>query len=242
VIVVSLLLILVSGGLLAAGVSNAADGLVITSIGVSLLAAASLFLGIRQQRDALERGLASPRRTTGSAAPGEGAALAGTAVGAAAVVRPASAARDEPLPAPAAGPPGADLVPAGFAAVGAAANGRSGGRPAAEPARDRGIGVPEQRPGDDAEEETVALALGDPDPADEPSAEPVMASEVARLATLVTEVIVIDGRPRYHLGGCPHLAGREGQPLPVAEAIELGFTGCSECSAATTLLKQVPRI
>ena len=60
-IVVSLLLIVVSGGLLAGGVSSGADGLVITSIGLSLLAAGSLFLGIRQQRDALERAVAGNR-------------------------------------------------------------------------------------------------------------------------------------------------------------------------------------
>ncbi len=53
-IVVSLLLILVSGGLLATGILQANDPFVMASIGVSVLAAAALFLGIRQQRGSVD--------------------------------------------------------------------------------------------------------------------------------------------------------------------------------------------
>jgi hypothetical protein len=81
----------------------------------------------------------------------------------------------------------------------------------------------------------------DDDPPGEPPAEPVLASEVSRLAQRDDEVLVVDGRPRYHLESCSHLAGRDAQPLPVSEAVELGFTGCAECAAATTLLGQPPR-
>jgi hypothetical protein len=218
VIVVSLLLIVVSGGLLAAGVSSGADGLVITSIGLSLLAAGSLFLGIRQQRDALEQAVAGGRN------PGP---LPQPAVGAATVARPVSAAEDEPT------------VPSGvrLAAVGAdvtevlaAAGTRVPGQTRRSGSR-AGVAT-EDPPG------TVqgATTDDDEDPADEPPPEPVLASEVGRLSQLGDEVIVVDGRPRYHLASCPHLAGRESQPLPVSEAIELGFTGCGECAAATTLL------
>jgi hypothetical protein len=218
VIVVSLLLIVVSGGLLAAGVSSGADGLVITSIGLSLLAAGSLFLGIRQQRDALEQAVAGGRN------PGP---LPQPAVGAATVARPVSAAEDEPT------------VPSGvrLAAVGAdvtevlaAAGTRVPGQTRRSGSR-AGVAT-EDPPG------TVqgATTDDDEDPADEPPPEPVLASEVGRLSQLGDEVIVVDGRPRYHLASCPHLAGRESQPLPVREAIELGFTGCGECAAATTLL------
>jgi len=78
----------------------------------------------------------------------------------------------------------------------------------------------------------------DEDPPDEPAAELLMASEESRLATLDNEVLVVDGRPRYHLSGCPHLEDKESQPLPVSEAIELGFTACSLCGAATVLLAE----
>ena len=75
-----------------------------------------------------------------------------------------------------------------------------------------------------------------PDPPDEPAPEMLLAGEIAILAERDDEVIVVDGRPRYHLEGCSHLPGKDGQPLPVSEAVELGFTPCSRCAAATTLL------
>ena len=53
-------------------------------------------------------------------------------------------------------------------------------------------------------------------------------------------VVVVDGRPRYHLAGCPHLVGREPEPLPVAEAVELGFTPCAHCAPATAAASPTP--
>ena len=61
-------------------------------------------------------------------------------------------------------------------------------------------------------------------------------AEALRVADLPDEVRVVDGRPRYHLASCPHLVGREHEPLPVAEAVELGFTPCARCAPATALL------
>lgn len=78
--------------------------------------------------------------------------------------------------------------------------------------------------------------LGDDDPADEPSAQYTSALDAARVARLDSDVLVIDGRPRYHLPGCVHLLGRESEPIPVGEAVELGFTPCSLCEPDTTLL------
>ena len=52
------------------------------------------------------------------------------------------------------------------------------------------------------------------------------------------EVRVVDGHPRFHLPGCPHLVGRVDEPLPVAEAVGLGFTPCAGCAPATTLLAE----
>jgi hypothetical protein len=236
VIVVSLLLIVVSGGLLAAGVSSAADSLVITSIGLSLLAAGSLFLGIRQQRDALEQAVAGGRN------PGP---LPKPAVGAATVARPVSAAEDEPTVSSGVRLAGADVTEV-LAAAGTRVPGqtrRSGSR--AGVATEDPPGLAETGFAADGFVDTNFAGTGfaadgfagdDEDPADEPSPEPVLATEVARLSQLGDEVFVVDGRPRYHLASCPHLAGRESQPLPVGEAVELGFTGCGRCAAATTLL------
>jgi hypothetical protein len=44
------------------------------------------------------------------------------------------------------------------------------------------------------------------------------------------EVLVVDEHPRYHLGGCPHLAGGATFPLPIDEARSDGFTPCGTCS------------
>ena len=57
------------------------------------------------------------------------------------------------------------------------------------------------------------------------------------------DVLVVDGRPRYHLAGCVHLLGRgESEPLPVAEAVELGFTPCSLCEPDSALLAEARRV
>jgi hypothetical protein len=56
-----------------------------------------------------------------------------------------------------------------------------------------------------------------------------------------TDVLVVDGRPRYHLAGCVHLLGREIERLPVSEAVELGFTPCGLCEPDTALLAEARR-
>jgi hypothetical protein len=81
----------------------------------------------------------------------------------------------------------------------------------------------------------------DIDPADEPPAQQVSPAEVARVAQLDDDVLVIDGRPRYHLPGCVHLLGREHESLPVSEAVELGFSPCGLCEPDSTLLARTRR-
>ncbi|NLU77512.1 hypothetical protein HCA58_03695 [Micromonospora sp. HNM0581] len=76
---------------------------------------------------------------------------------------------------------------------------------------------------------------------DEPAAEDTSAEQVILVARLTDEVRVVDGRPRYHLDECPHLVGREHEPVPVGEAVELGFTPCAHCTPATVLLAQAER-
>lgn len=74
----------------------------------------------------------------------------------------------------------------------------------------------------------------------DPPAQPLSAAELARLTGLDDEVRVVDGHPRFHLSDCPHLVGRADEPLPVAEAVDLGFTPCARCAPATALLADPP--
>ncbi len=82
----------------------------------------------------------------------------------------------------------------------------------------------------------------DEDPPDEPSAQIVSPANAARVAMLSTDVLVVDGRPRYHVPGCVHLHGRETEPLPVGEAVELGFTPCALCEPDSALLADARRV
>jgi hypothetical protein len=87
-----------------------------------------------------------------------------------------------------------------------------------------------------------ALAHSDPTvPADEPAEEAVAAAGAARIGQLDDQVAVIDGRPRYHLSDCVHLLGLDGELLPVAEAVDLGFTPCALCRPAAALLGRATR-
>ncbi|SDK65186.1 hypothetical protein SAMN05216298_0992 [Glycomyces sambucus] len=72
--------------------------------------------------------------------------------------------------------------------------------------------------------------------ADEPTEQRMSSVEAAALMRLDTEVAVVDGRPRFHHTACAHLTGREHEPLPVAEALDLGFTPCGMCEPVSRLL------
>ncbi len=85
-------------------------------------------------------------------------------------------------------------------------------------------------------DDTAAQDGEDDDLPDEPSAQCVAPAEATRLALMFREVLVVDGRPRYHLTGCDHLVGRQTVPLPVCEAVEFGFSPCGLCEPATVLL------
>jgi hypothetical protein len=73
-------------------------------------------------------------------------------------------------------------------------------------------------------------------PADEPAVEDIPVADALRVAQLPDEVLVVDGRPRYHLADCPRLAGRATVPLPVSAARRAGFTPCGDCQPDRTLL------
>nr|WP_308442141.1 hypothetical protein [Dactylosporangium siamense] len=109
------------------------------------------------------------------------------------------------------------------------------------PVRDEPV-APQQPPADEYPDAPVGDwsvdgdDYDDEDPEDEPPIQPSSAADIARVSTMTDEVLVIDGRPRYHVRGCVHLLGRESEPLPIGEAVELGFTPCSVCEPNDAVL------
>ena len=110
-------------------------------------------------------------------------------------------------------------------------------------------------PAEPAEEEQTTLIpasgdLGDPAeplPADaspqtettadpEPEVEQTPEADIAVLADLEDEVVVVDEHPRYHLRTCPWLGPRDTIPIGVGEARQLGFTPCARCAPDATLV------
>jgi hypothetical protein len=99
-----------------------------------------------------------------------------------------------------------------------------------EPARDEP--PPDAPPADEPPPERAAAPAPPPD---EPAEEETSASDVLRILDLLDEVMVVDQRPRYHLPECPHLIGKDAQPLPISEARGAGFTPCGRCRPDSTL-------
>ena len=64
----------------------------------------------------------------------------------------------------------------------------------------------------------------------EPPVEEVAVADLLLVLDLTTDVLVVDEHPRYHLPGCPHLAGAQTVPLPMVEARTDGFTPCAVCT------------
>jgi hypothetical protein len=69
-----------------------------------------------------------------------------------------------------------------------------------------------------------------PETAGEPPLEEVEVTDLLLVMDLRDEVLVVDEHPRYHLSGCPYLAGADTFPLPIDEARSDGFTPCGSCS------------
>ncbi|MFG2055836.1 hypothetical protein ACGFI9_17590 [Micromonospora sp. NPDC048930] len=228
-IVASILLILVAVVLLVAGLAGGSSPLLITSIAASLLAAVALVAGARQAtstRATADRGDRPRDRTT----PG----------------------------GPPYGPPaGEPEIPVQHvpSTVGTGAPGWR--QPPASPVTDPSYLPPEPSADDPylppgprepfpdevdppADAPAPAAPAADAPFEGEPPAQPLSAAELARLTGLADEVRVVDGHPRFHLSDCPHLVGRADEPLPVAEALDLGFTPCARCAPATALLADPP--
>jgi hypothetical protein len=91
----------------------------------------------------------------------------------------------------------------------------------------------------EAEDECDEPAADDPD--DEPLPQAVQPADAVRVARLDAEVLVVDGRPRYHVPECPSLVGRLTEPIPVREAVELGFSPCGLCRPVDRLVGAAAR-
>lgn len=76
---------------------------------------------------------------------------------------------------------------------------------------------------------------------DEPEPQRVSAADSNRVGRMTTEVLVVPGRPRYHLSSCVHLLGRDRAVLPVKDAVALGFSPCGLCEPASALLAAAQR-
>jgi hypothetical protein len=85
------------------------------------------------------------------------------------------------------------------------------------------------------QDEWVGGTAEQDDPPDEPLIERRPARVAALVARLDAEVFVTDGRPRYHMIGCPSLSGRGAEPLSVGEANDLGFSPCGLCQPDATV-------
>lgn len=212
--VLSLFLIAVAVALLAVGLWLPSAALLSGSIAASVLAAVTLVAGARRVAAAGTVLAAPPVPATRSRR--AASATSHPAVGQQSdLLMELAVAQPEPPPTAGAAASPAESVPVVIPAQGGAARQGSAGRP---------------------DEET------EPDPPDEPAAQQVSAADAARVGQMSTEVLVVDGRPRYHLPGCVHLLGREHEPIPVAEAIELGFTPCSLCEPDSALLADARRV
>lgn len=234
-IVVSLLFIGGAVVLLMLGLWQPSSALLSASIGASLLAAVVLVIGARRLR-----------LTRSGIDPDEGPRHAGAARGSSR--RDAITTLDRfnlagDLPAERApGDRAGQLAPVTVAIPPQAG-------PAAEPVAgttaDRAAGQPgagAPGAGDMGAGDVGADYGDDEDPPDEPASQQISAADAARVGRMSTEVLVVDGRPRYHVPGCVHLLGRESEPLPVSEAVELGFTPCSLCEPDSALLAGARRV
>jgi hypothetical protein len=225
VIVGSLLLILVAVAMLGLGLVRGSNAFLVGSIAASLLAAVALIVGAR-------------RTAAARAAPGD---------------NPFDGLGGEPT-----GVPAEPVAPVRDHGRRRSATGTGYVQEQAAPAAEPGTVLVEDAPEDPATAASAHPANGqsveldvdvdidgdldahddDEDPPDEPPAQLVSPADAARVARMSADVLVVDGRPRYHLAECVHLLGRESEPVPVSEVVELGFTPCSLCEPDSALLAE----
>ena len=236
-IVFSLLLILVAVGLLVLGLTSGSSALLIASIVTSLLAAISLVIGARRAAAARPTAVDEPSYADEPAYVGEPAFVAETR---------------RPEPAMAGASSVSSPAPPEHAEAVAFAAGERDAEEAFRESDSRSRSPIWAEDADELEEPAVVPAQAaasdddtlepDPDdPADEPRPQAVRPNDAVRVAQLTDDVVVVDGRPRYHMSDCPFLADRAVEPLPVAEAVELGFTPCGTCRPVDRLVAAAAR-
>ncbi|WP_410619771.1 hypothetical protein [Amycolatopsis sp. cmx-8-4] len=81
----------------------------------------------------------------------------------------------------------------------------------------------------------ASVAEKQPDDA-EPGEESTSDADIAVLADLEDEVVVVDEHPRYHVRGCTWVGTRDTIPIGIGEARQLGFTPCARCAPDATLV------
>ncbi len=265
-IVGSVLLILVAVGLLVGGVVDGSNPLIVGSMAATVIAAIVLVVGVRQSADAEDEDapagdntptqvFPSPFRET--VEPGRrsrwdrfrrGGVADATLSGAESTPPVSTESRgrgaiptQSPSHAGRSDPEDRDVRAGGASAhSGSESTTETGTDNAGLAAAGRGgmaSATPFEARDDDYDDE-----FDDEIPADEPDAESVSLDDAARVAALSREVLVIDGRPRYHLPHCVHLMGRDSEPLPIGEAIDLGFTPCALCEPDSKLLAEASQI
>jgi hypothetical protein len=110
-----------------------------------------------------------------------------------------------------------------------------------EPLPEAAAGAPAISTSSDVEGVTTIIpATARSRPATEEPAEEAAAPAVSG------RVLVVTGRPRYHVAGCRYLTGKEAEEVAVAEAREEGYTACGVCkpdealAAVAAQLEQAP--
>lgn len=76
----------------------------------------------------------------------------------------------------------------------------------------------------------------DADPPVEDDGELLSDVDEAELEEIDTTVLVVSGRPRYHLAGCRYLQGKQADPVDVLDARDEGFTPCGVCKPDAVLV------
>ncbi|MEU8632382.1 hypothetical protein AB0C38_09465 [Amycolatopsis sp. NPDC048633] len=98
------------------------------------------------------------------------------------------------------------------------------------------LGDPADTP--EPDEPVVAETQPEPEPEAEtdPGEEETSDADIAILADLEDEVVVVDEHPRYHLTTCVWLGARDRIPIGIGEARQLGFTPCDRCCPDANLV------
>jgi hypothetical protein len=132
----------------------------------------------------------------------------------------------------------ASVAPEGIVAPDAAATGGTTPERAATPA-ETPVAGPTVLDGEPATGGTGHGApVGAVEDLPDPPVEEVEVNDLLLVVDLTDEVLVVDERPRYHLAGCVHVAGRTTIPLPLDEARTDGFTPCAACAPDRNLAER----